>query len=340
MDRLLAKRLIDETTAEEREEVDEWVDADPAHQLYADDFRLIWERSRRLAPPGPVDEEAAWERFVRSGKMGANGPAEIGRAPKAGRRRSDGAGEGPERPKRGRISLLRPWPAVAAAAILAVAIGVFFLTRRPAEPTFLQTQAAVRTDTLPDGSRVTLNKHSSLDMAGCWTPEHRMVKLKGEGFFEVVHEVRRPFIVEINGVMIRDLGTSFNVRSADGGTEVIVESGAIMVTYDGQTVKVNAGEKVIIGADDPGIRKMKIDDQLYQYYRRKHFEFHDIPLKELVVALNVVYDTHIVVHGPVSDRRFTGSFSDQSLDSVLLLITKAGDLTIKKSGDSIILKER
>ncbi len=75
---------------------------------------------------------------------------------------------------------------------------------------------------VPDGSIVVLNKHGSLTYPTRFDEKERKVKLTGEGFFTVTHNMHQPFVVECNDVNVQVVGTSFNVKSSVGGTEIIV----------------------------------------------------------------------------------------------------------------------
>lgn len=67
--------------------------------------------------------------------------------------------------------------------------------------------------TLPDGTHVTLNSGSTLGYSKDFGGSNREVELIGEGFFDVVHNEKLPFIIHTKQVEIRVLGTMFNVKS-------------------------------------------------------------------------------------------------------------------------------
>lgn len=70
----------------------------------------------------------------------------------------------------------------------------------------------VKTIELSDGSLVTLNEHSSVTYKRfLWNT--RTVKLNGEAFFEVKHDVNRPFSVNTGKLLVKVLGTSFIVKT-------------------------------------------------------------------------------------------------------------------------------
>lgn len=326
---LLVKYLLGETTPEESEEVRRWIAADPGHKSYADDLQKIWKESRRLAPPEPVDAFAAWQRFEQSGKIPVT------------------AGNGTKQVRIEKLKKIYPWRAVAAAVLL-LAAGIcswWTLTRKETgkeevAALSIKSQSTVRTDILPDGSRVTLNKFSSLVLPGKWGRASRVARLTGEAFFQVVHEPSRPFTVEIGSVIIRDAGTSFNVRSVNGTTVVIVEDGAIVVTDSALSVKAAAGEKVVITAGHGGITKTTAGDKLYQYYRTKKFVCHKTPLPEFVAALNEAYGVRVVLHGDAfRNLLLTTTFDNDDLNSILSVVTRTFGLVAERKGNLIILKQ-
>lgn len=66
---------------------------------------------------------------------------------------------------------------------------------------------------LPDHTQVWLNAETDLKYPTSFKGNERLVDLKGEAFFEVVHNVRQPFKVTARDQTIEDVGTSFNVKA-------------------------------------------------------------------------------------------------------------------------------
>lgn len=65
--------------------------------------------------------------------------------------------------------------------------------------------------TLPDSSIVWLNANACLRYPREFSEQVRQVEIKGEAFFEVRKDEKKPFIVQTDGIGIRVLGTTFNV---------------------------------------------------------------------------------------------------------------------------------
>lgn len=92
---------------------------------------------------------------------------------------------------------------------------------------------------LADGTRVDLNTATVLTVSLDTT--RRLVRLvSGEAMFDVAHEPRRPFYVEVGASMLRVLGTAFNVRMRDELVELTVARGAVGIS-DGATVLKTVG---------------------------------------------------------------------------------------------------
>src|SRR5919107_4622478 len=55
--------------------------------------------------------------------------------------------------------------------------------------------------------------------------------LEGEAYFDVVHDVKRPFTVHAGQMVAQDLGTRFTVRlyPEDAGARVVVREGRVAI---------------------------------------------------------------------------------------------------------------
>ncbi len=85
---------------------------------------------------------------------------------------------------------------------------------------------------LSDGTLVWLNACSELVYPAVFKRDSRMVNLKGEGYFEVVKDVKHPFIVQAGNHEVKVLGTKFNVEvnEADSTFSAALMEGSIRVT--------------------------------------------------------------------------------------------------------------
>ncbi|MBS1609186.1 MAG: FecR family protein [Bacteroidetes bacterium] len=100
---------------------------------------------------------------------------------------------------------------------------------------------------LPDGSVVWLNAGSKLTYDKEFGNTLREVNLIGEGYFDVVHNAEKPFIIHTSFFDIKDLGTQFNVKCypEDKTTETSLIEGSVEIT-----VKKRPKDKWILKPDE------------------------------------------------------------------------------------------
>jgi transmembrane sensor len=105
---------------------------------------------------------------------------------------------------------------------------------------------AILTATLPDGSRVTLDRNSAIAVAFD-AGQRRVELLEGEAFFEVTRDLARPFRVVAAGGTSEALGTAYAVRLEPDGARVAVIEGRVAVSAQaapGVRREVTAGKVV------------------------------------------------------------------------------------------------
>jgi ferric-dicitrate binding protein FerR (iron transport regulator) len=315
IDDLLVKHLLRETSSAENRVVEEWLAETPANRHYYQQLQLIWEKSLHLTPSTLIesagDEEKAWQTLRQKFHT-------------------------PSRPK---PVIPLPWAAAAAAAILLPILFLTFFGWPGQENTqVLSSNNIILRDTLPDGTTITLNTHSTLTHSRKF--KHRNVELQGEAFFQVAADRDRPFQLAANGISITVLGTAFNVRTDSATTDITVETGRIRVTNRHGAIELGAGESLTLGPDDSRPQKHPSPTVLHHYFHPRVFECHDTPLGQLTDALQEAYGVHILIADPVlRQQKLNVSFHDESLDRILSVLTETLNLTSTRKGDSIILNK-
>jgi transmembrane sensor len=141
----------------------------------------------------------------------------------------------------------KPWPqmaaAIAAVGCLAWLAAVGFKSTvqnnsavlpgaasRAAGEKYITARNERSTVTLSDGTVVTLNLDTALDVA--FTPSERLVRIThGQAFFEVAHNPQRPSVVAAADRRISVLGTQFDVRLDPDRVEVVLLEGRVAVDH-------------------------------------------------------------------------------------------------------------
>ncbi|MES2277274.1 MAG: FecR domain-containing protein [Bacteroidota bacterium] len=214
-DDLLIRYLAEETTEAEGAAVKSWLAESESHQRMLAAYRILFEESKALKPGVFGDEDKAWERF----------------------RQHIGEQEDVERP----VYPIRRWLAIAASILILLAVGTWFYQRSVAT-IHLYANDQPLVDSLSDGSLISLNKNSSLSFK---PGKIREVTLTGEAFFDVKHDIARPFQIRVNDILINVLGTSFNVKTIGNQTEILVRSGIVSVSGENQNMQLQTGEQVL-----------------------------------------------------------------------------------------------
>ena len=145
---------------------------------------------------------------------------------------------------------------------------------------------------LADGSKVYLNSESKLRFPTRFEGKERRVYLEGEGYFEVVKDTAKPFIVEAKEVDVRVLGTSFNVSA-------YVSEQAVRTTLVDGKVRVGdrltgKGEIILPGQqaewEDGSFTTKEVDTSIYTAWINGKFYFEGATLEEIASQLERWYD--------------------------------------------------
>ncbi|HEY8967559.1 MAG TPA: FecR domain-containing protein [Puia sp.] len=323
---LLVKYLLGETSPEDNARVESWLAADPANRHFYNHFQLIWRESRHLNDNfNATDEQtdAAWQKF----RQRIHGPSQL-QAVKASDQRNLPA-------RIVRITRFT-WTKIAAAVFLVASIAGIIYLKGPAPDRHFASTTAPLTDTLPDGSLITLNKSSGISYPANFKKQRTVHLLNGEAFFKIAPNKEKPFKVYTSNITITVLGTSFNVRNKNNTTEIIVESGLIRVTDSLHDVLVHPSEKLVLHRGDTSLTKEETTSQLYKYYRTKEFICDNTPLPQLAASLEEAYDVKIVVDPSLRPLQINTVFHNQSLEQILNIIQETFRIRVTRSADGQI----
>nr|WP_255578217.1 FecR family protein [Chitinophaga sp. sic0106] len=196
------------------------------------------------------------------------------------------------------------------------------------------------TDTLPDGSIITLNKNSRIQYASNFDT-NRHITLEGEAFFNVATDPSHPFVLKTGDVQVRVLGTSFNVKSNQQQVEVIVETGAVEVNKKSETVQLQQNEKAVMAQNSSAIVKASNKDELYNYYRTQTFVCNGTPLWQLAEIFSNAYGVKVdITNTDIRNEGITSVFMYSTIEENLRLLEETSQvkITVEKVGDTYILK--
>lgn len=281
--------------------------------------------------------------------------------------------EGPATKKETSTSFIGKYKRWLVAASLLFMVGLaslFFISRKqllqPATPpapvieTFVATKAI--SIELDDGTKVWLNKGSTLKCHREFNRENREVFLKGEAFFDVAQHAARPFIVHLKkGIDVKVLGTRFNVKAYPNTPfiEASLLSGKIALDLNEkgkQNLLLSPQEKITINLDQlhPAlttnhfdtitVQKVQlkpnpIDQQLSETaWMEDRLSFYNMSFEELAYELERYYGKKFILKDrQLKDWHLTGSFKNETLNQVLDALQITTPFNYKISDDKVIL---
>jgi transmembrane sensor len=235
--------------------------------------------------------------------------------------------------------------ATASVTVLFAAIGIaWFVSARSQEYAtgFGERRAIV----LKDGSEVTLNSESRIRVD--LRDTRRAVSLEaGEALFRVAQDPSRPFEVDIDQAVIRDVGTEFNVNRRPKGTTITVITGRVAVaprhveTSNGGSASAHPGT-VLLGAADRlflagpkwGTTQHDVNVRAAVSWTQSKVVFEHTPLSEAADEFNRYTRGRIEIEGSNLQRReISGVFQTNNPQSFLTFLSKVPGVRIQEKSD-------
>lgn len=234
--------------------------------------------------------------------------------------------------------------AAAAALFLTGAATSVLLTGKRQETVLMASSENISSYTLPDGSKVWLNKNSWLTYNQRFGKRTRQVALKGEGYFEVNRDERRPFIVKMqNDLDIKVLGTTFNACNYPSlnKAEVILRSGSVQVSDNGRNeyVILKPNQKFTWNEGSAEISSVNAMNCCRWFEHRLVFD--NVKLKDILENLSHKYQTEISLNvGNLADKHMSMTIRDESVEDILDILTTLLPIRWRYQGAEIIIENK
>jgi transmembrane sensor len=312
---LIIKQLTDGLTPEESADLQSWLDESPAHQTLAAELRQVWESApHAVIPQFSPDLDQAFARV--QSKIAAR--------------------EGVVQSTPTLRFWQRPLVRVAAAvAFLVVAVLAYRQMTPSVEMRMVKAEGAEKKEVkLADGSTVWLRKGAALSYPVRFEGADRCVRLEGEAFFEVSHDPAHHFCVRTpDGGLVEVLGTSFNIQNEANQTSVIVKSGKVRYSPDGQQAGevLTAGKRAIYGKN----QLLEVSDALTfneLSWQSGNVEFVSQPLSDVISELEKIYKVQIKVENEAAGVcRYTTRLSNYpTIEQILESLSVTYNFTVRQ----------
>lgn len=230
------------------------------------------------------------------------------------------------------------WKVAASVLILVAAAYFAFNYLQYREKTLVAEDTAIE-QTLKDGTKVSLNKGSTLKYPTSFSKEERRVRIKGEGYFEVASDKEKPFIVEALDAEIHVLGTSFYVKTniEEESLDLVVFSGkVVLVTAGKKSKELKAGDKIHYKKEQKEIETGINTDPNIISWKTQTFTFDNTSLDIVFSVVSNTYGVDIRLRDEqLKSCELTATFTERTLEDVLRIIKETFDIRYVRS-DGII----
>lgn len=193
---------------------------------------------------------------------------------------------------------------------------------------------------LPDGTIVWLNSESSLSYPVTFSASRREVILKGEAYFEVAKDRKKPFIVHAGRADINVLGTQFNVSAYTGDNVVktTLLEGSVRLTNESASAILIPGEQGIAIGTNNSISKRHVNVNRVIAWKNGYFIFKDDSIRDIMKQIGRWYDVDIEYRGDVTDKTFGGIYSkNKDIEELLKGLELTGIVNFKIDGRRVIV---
>jgi ferric-dicitrate binding protein FerR (iron transport regulator) len=196
---------------------------------------------------------------------------------------------------------------------------------------------------LPDGSKICLNRNSEFTYRKNFGKYRRDVKLAGEAFFEISPDKSKPFIIDAGTAKVKVVGTSFNVitNNKESAVEVFVKTGKVLVTDNSgsQTLALDPGFVGTVSSkasvktvnNNPNYLAWKTGDLVYSGQK----------LSVVFRDLKRVYNMDIVADDPdILENPWHSPIDNLSQETIIRLICTSFNLSYTKDGNVYHLSKK
>jgi transmembrane sensor len=365
---LIARKLAGETTAEELQELEQYLRNHPQDQYFSELLYSYWNAQKQT--DDTIDDGHFNEILKLAGEQIADA-VDDSRLFEMDLR---------DIKKRRTLRLFKR-AAVAAAFIGISFYGVYLYFDQKKQNTELASvnkEVVVKRGSkshflLPDGTQIWLNADSKLLYNQKFNGTTREVELEGEAYFDVVKDKTRPFIIHTKAMDIKVLGTVFNIKAyaEDKTTEASLIRGSIeasfkdrpdekiilkpqekiVFTNDGRIAgeqKINTTDKNIDVPDAPIITVTKIKYELNKKdsllaetgWMKNTLVFRSEPFEDLALRLERWYNVKIRFENEsIKQLKLTGTFEKESLQEVMEYLSATAGFSYKINKDEIMISK-
>ncbi|WP_197413267.1 FecR family protein [Pedobacter sp. Leaf176] len=244
----------------------------------------------------------------------------------------------------------------AAAALIVISCGgllLYKLSKMETSHEFEQlTTREVKTfKMLDDGTKVWLNKHSTLNYNKGFGVDAREITIEGEAYFDVVKNNRIPLYVHAGNIDIEVKGTAFNVKAEKGNKdiEVALLRGLIQISdrlNKNSSLLLHPNQKIVYNTwqkDKNKNLQLKLVNPSALLNETKWIAdtlvFRKEKLKDLARKMEKKYDVRIDIQSEaLKEKHFSGIFINETIEQAITSLKLSYPLTYTINKRLVVIK--
>lgn len=199
--------------------------------------------------------------------------------------------------------------------------------------------------TLSDGTKVWLNSATELKYPVKFVGDERVVHIRGEAYFEVARNPRKPFVVKTGHQMeVKVLGTHFNVSAyeEDRTIATTLAEGKVLVTDGKQMIDLVPNQQAVFEKTTGHFTRRDVDAYPYLSWKDGKFIFENETLENIMERVSRWYDVEVFFKGmAVRELRFSGDLEKYDDFSTLVrMLEKVSRIRIEIKDKAVFIEKR
>jgi ferric-dicitrate binding protein FerR (iron transport regulator) len=191
---------------------------------------------------------------------------------------------------------------------------------------------------LADGSLVWLNAASSITYPTAFIGQERRVSITGEAYFEVSENKAMPFFVEHNQLLVKVLGTHFNVNTYENeaSNKVTLLSGLVDVGNGKVNRRLLPGQQASVSTAGFSVKENTDTDEVMAW-KNGQFYFGGSDIKSIMKQIERYYDVEVEFRDEVPYQFVAKISRDVNVSAFLEKLELTNLIHFKIEGKKIIV---
>lgn len=298
---------------ETRKRLELWLNKTPNNRKYLNELKIYWDAKEFKSSKIHFDSTEGFQKLL-------------------------------EKKSNGKLQYLKKtlrYTALVAALITTSIFGYLFNKQENSNRIVMNIEQTEKTVMLPDGTSIFLAKGSSIEYPDEFTKNERLVKLKGEAFFNVAKNKAKPFIIISGQTQTRVVGTSFRIIEGNDRTTIKVRTGIVEFMEQGNPknkIRLLKGDLAQFVNNQKAVLKRNYKSKEIDF-SVKRLEYKNEKLEVICKDLSELFNITIQIQGEdKSQLSLTAVFEDQNMESIMKSLCFTLNLEFEQKNNIILLK--